>query len=114
MSPPRVGVEEIDAALEGLALIADLTRRGRSTFNRSQELRLSLAMCWVSVGSQVKQFCRLRGVTIAGTELSRPVRLRDKLSYQSLSELDATVLWDTCVHDTTPLTELLAGLRSSL
>jgi hypothetical protein len=56
VSPRPRGGEEIDAALEVLATVSSLAGQGHEEFDRSEALRLALAMCWVSVGSQLKQF----------------------------------------------------------
>lgn len=114
MSPRPRGVEEIDAALESLAIVTSLGDKGREEYDRSQALRLALAMCWVSVGSQLKQFARVLRISTPVPDLSGPVRMRDKLAYQQLSDLDADILWNTSVHDTQPLIVLLTGLQQSL
>lgn len=108
------GEHELDAALEALSTVHDLVQQGRAAFDAAHDRRLALAMCWVSVGSQVKQLVRVRGITSAVTELSAPVRMRDKLAYQPLSDLDPEVLWATCVQDGPRLTELLLSLRRAL
>lgn len=90
---PR-GVEEIDGALQALETVSSLVIQGRREFDLSQAQRLALAMCWVSVGSQLKQFARARRISAPVPELSGPIRMRDKLSYQPLSDLDTTS-WGT-------------------
>lgn len=106
-----VGEQELEAALDGLAEVAAYTRAGRDTFDSSRERQFALAYSWVTVGSCLKQYCRLKGIPHGTWPFTGPVRMRDKLAYQSVNALDADVLWDTCTQNTEELTSGLQHIK---
>lgn len=114
MSARELGADELDAALVALDRIAGYVAEGRAAFDASADCQLALVSLWANVGSQLKQYCRKRGIT-AGTEpFSGPIRMRDKLVYGALPDLRADVVWGTCVHDAPELRVLIADLRVTL
>ena len=114
MSDQPQGSAEIDQALEALEGIATMAGQGRQIFDASPERRLALGFLWINVGSALKQFCRLRGVSQGSSPFPGPIRMRDRLCYQPASGLATDILWDSCAADTGPLIELLTGLRQAL
>ncbi len=114
MSGAPVGADELDAALESLAVITRLTARGRGEFDASVERRLSLAYCWVCVGHSLNRYCELRGVPRGSQPFANPIAMRNKLAHQHLWQLADAVLWDTCATNTSGLVQALTQLRASL
>ena len=114
MSDAPAGVAELVAALEALEIIGRLTSEGRAAFDASEDRRLALAFCWISVGSALKQFSRLRAVPSGSKPFAGPIRMRDKLAYQAVGALSPDVLWETCARDGDQLAGLLADLRRAL
>jgi uncharacterized protein with HEPN domain len=109
-----IGLAEIDQALEALTEIAALRDDGRPNFDASEQRRWATAFLWISVGSALKQFCRRRAITQASSPFPGAIRMRDRLCYRPPSTISTRILWDTCVHDTDPLTDLLRDLRAAL
>ena len=114
MSTPAAGLAELDQALEALETIVVLRDEGRQRFDASEDRRWALAFLWVSVGSALKQFCRLRGIEQGRSPFPGPIRMRDRLCYRRASAVSPRILWDTCVHDADGLMLLLRDLRSAL
>ena len=114
MSAARSGVEELDAALQALELVRQLTAEGHEAFARSADRRLALTYCWVNVGSLLKQYVRIANEGVPIPELSAAIRMRDRLAYQSLDDLDVDVVWRTGVRNAPELDQFLRALRRSL
>jgi uncharacterized protein with HEPN domain len=106
------GPAERDQALETLEAITLLRDGDRESFNASEDHRWALAFLWLSVGSALKQFCRLRGIEQGSSPFPGPIRMRDRLYYRPPSTVSPRILWDTCLHDADPLALLLRDLRA--
>lgn len=100
--------------MEALSVVVRIRNEGRTRFDGSVDRQLAVAHCWVNIGSELKQFCRRRGISQAASPFPGAIRMRDEMLYQPLSDLSPDVLWDTCVHDAEPLTSLLQDLRHAL
>ena len=114
MTPAVPGLAELDQALEALDAIARIRMAGRKEFEASEELVWAAAYLWISVGSALKQFCRLRGIEQGSSPFPGPIRMRDRLCYRSPSTVSSRILWDTCVSDADDLAELLRDLHAAL
>jgi uncharacterized protein with HEPN domain len=114
VSTAPTGIAELEQALEALTEIAVLRDEGRHSFDSSEQRRWALAYLWINVGSALKQFCRRRAITQASSPFPGAIRMRDRLCYRPPSTISPRILWDTCLHDTDPLTALLRDLRAAL
>jgi hypothetical protein len=112
MITPEAGLAELDQALEAVDTIIRLRNDGRESFDASEDRRWALAFLWVSVGSALKQFCRLQGIEQGSSPFPGPIRMRDRLCYRPPSTVSPRILWDTCVHDADPLAGLLRDLKA--
>lgn len=106
MSPLRAA--PLEHALRALDMIADVVAGGREAFDASEQIQLAVAMCWVSVGSQLKQADRLNGERTPGFRAA--IRFRDRLSYSPLARMRADILWQTSVEHGPEMRELLSSL----
>lgn len=108
------GSYELDQALEALEAIRLLRNEGPEAFHNSEVRRWALAYLWITVGSALKQFCRLRDIPQNSSPFPGPIRMRDRLCYRPPSTLSGRILWDTCRNDTDQLIALLIGIRTAL
>lgn len=91
------GVSELEEllgfALEALDEVEAIVGRGHSEFAVSSDRQRTLAFCWIAVGSTLKDYTRVAKLPAQQEPLSSPIRFRDRIAHQSLSQLDADVLW---------------------
>lgn len=116
MTAPVRGENELAAALTALGYVAGLVADGgRDTFADSSDRRLALTYCWVNIGSQLKQFARKTKLSRHSVEpLSKPIKMRDKLSYGPMPDLRGDVVWDTSVNDGPQLRRIVAELADAV
>ncbi len=86
----RRGVSESDALL-GFALEAVdesdvLVGHGRHECAASLDRQRALAFCWIAVGSALKDYTRSAQLPARQEPLSSPIRFRDRLAHQALSQ----------------------------
>lgn len=114
MRDVTVGRAELDRALESLTQISRYRESGRAAFDESEERLWALAFLWINVGSALKQFCRLRGITQGASPFPDVIRMRDRLCYKPASSVSARIVWQTVVDDADDLMTLLSDLRAAL
>lgn len=105
--------ELLGFALEALDEIDLLVGQGRNEFAASVDRQRALAFCWVAVGSALKDYTRIAQLSARQEPLSSPIRLRDRLAHQALSQLDADLLWRVSAERVAELRIVLTGLRAS-
>ena len=105
--------ELLGFALEALDEIDTLVGYGYDEFAASLDRQRALAYCWIAVGSALKDYARLVQLSARQEPLSSPIRFRDRLAHQSLSQLDAALLWRVSIERVKELRAILVGLRAS-
>ena len=108
------GRNELDAALAALERVSAYVDGGRASFDASTDRQLALVFLWANIGSQLKQYCRIRDVPPGTEPFAGPIQMRDRLVYGSVLTLDSEVVWHTCVIDGPALRELIDDIRSAL
>ncbi|MGH3693593.1 MAG: HepT-like ribonuclease domain-containing protein [Pseudonocardiaceae bacterium] len=73
----------------------------------------ALAFCWIGVGSALKDYAQITKLPAQQEPLSSPIRFRDRLAHQSLSQLDADILWRVSTERVSDLRGILIGLRTA-
>lgn len=111
MSGREPGGDELDQALYALACIQEQTKEGRAEFDRQLVYRHALVAYWISVGSGLKQYCRRRNIKQGTCPFSDPIKMRDRLTYRSLTRVDADVLWRSSIEDAPSLAAVLSELE---
>ncbi|MGQ0772930.1 MAG: HepT-like ribonuclease domain-containing protein [Pseudonocardiales bacterium] len=106
-------VELLGFALEALDEIDTLVGYGYDEFAASLDRQRALALCWIAVGSALKDYVRVAQLPARQEPLSSPIRFRDRLAHQSLSQLDALLLWRVSIGRVAELRAVLLGLRAS-
>lgn len=105
--------ELLGFALEALGEIDAIVSRGHSEFATSLDRQRALALCWIAVGSALKDYVHIAELPARQEPLSSPIRFRDRIAHQSLSQLDADVLWRVSTERVSDLRAILASLRTS-
>lgn len=105
--------ELLGFALEALDEIDAIVGHGRSKFAASRDRQRALAFCWIAVGSALKDYTHIANLPVRQEPLSSPIRFRDRLAHQSLSQLDADLLWRVSAERVAELRAILLGLRIS-
>ena len=105
--------ELLGFALEALDEIDALVGHGHDEFAASLDRQRALAFCWIAVGSALKDYARIVKLPARQEPLSSPIRFRDRLAHQSLSQLDAALLWRVSIERVAELRAILIGLRAS-
>ncbi len=105
--------ELLGFALEALDEIDAIVSRGRPEFVASLDRQRALAFCWIAVGSALKDYTHIAKLPTRQEPLSSPIRFRDRLAHQSLSQLDAVLLWRVSTERVAELRAILIGLRTS-
>lgn len=98
-------------ATEALDEVEAIVSRGRSEFAASLDRQRALAFCWIAVGSALKDYAHIAELPARQEPLSSPIRLRDRIAHQSLSPLDADVLWRVSTERVSDLQAILIVLR---
>jgi uncharacterized protein with HEPN domain len=105
--------ELLGFALEALDEIDTLVGHGRPEFAASLDRQRAMAFCWIAVGSALKDYARIAQLPAQQEPLSSPIRFRDRLAHQALSQLDADLLWRVSTERVTQLRIILLSLRAS-
>ncbi|MGH3832219.1 MAG: HepT-like ribonuclease domain-containing protein [Pseudonocardiaceae bacterium] len=105
--------ELLGFALEALDEIDTLVGHGRQEFADSLDRQRALAFCWIAVGSALKDYTRISQLPARQEPLSSPIRFRDRLAHQALSQLDAELLWRVSTERVRQLRVILLSLRTS-
>jgi hypothetical protein len=105
--------ELLGFALEALDEIDTIVGCGYGEFVTSLDRQRALAFCWIAVGSALKDYTRVEQLPTRQEPLSSPIRFRDRLAHQSLSQLDPLLLWRVSVERVAELRAVLFGLQTS-
>jgi hypothetical protein len=105
--------ELLGFALEALDEIDVLVGHGRHEFAASLERQRARAFCWVAVGSALKDYTPHRAAAGPAGALVVPIRFRDRLAHQALSQLDSDLLWRVSTERVAELRVILISLRAS-
>ncbi len=100
--------------LEALDEIDNLMGYGYEEFAASLDRQRALAFCWIAGGSALKDYTRPVQLPARQEEpLSSPIRSRNRLAHQPLSQLDAALLWRVSMERVTELRAIFIGLQVS-
>lgn len=105
--------ELLGFALEALDEVDALVGYGHREFAASLDRQRALAFCWIAVGSALKDYTRIAQLPTRQEPLSSPIRFRDRLAHQALSQLDADLLWRVSIERVALLRIILLSLRAS-
>jgi hypothetical protein len=84
-----------------------------SRFAASLDRQKALAFCWIAVGGALKDYAHIAKLPARQEPLSSPIRFRDRISHQSLSQLDADVLWRVSTERVSDLRPILIIVRAA-
>jgi uncharacterized protein with HEPN domain len=105
--------ELLGFALEALEEIDTLVGHRHQEFAASLDRQRALAFCWIAVGSALKDYTRIAQLPAGQEPLSSPIRFRDRLAHQALSQRDADLLWRVSTKRVIELRDILMNLRAS-